>query len=393
MFINNRNNLSLEHIETLPQNIVNLKYFNILLDNSIVLKMSLSGYIIYINDRFTNVMGYTKDDIIGKHVSTLQHPNFTQQEYDEIRNTLKDVKVWRGRILQLKKDGTDVWFEVTLIPLQNEDGKIVEILSIKNDITDFLQMKRKLHNKYLQEEKQRKITEAKDSFLILFSHELKTPLNAIINFTKYLLKHARNNTLNQISIQKRKELLKQIELSAYKMLDDITKILDLEKLKSNKLTYNLSIFNLEDALKDVINNNIYLANEYGVDINTIINYNTQSFIKSDAYRFKQILSNILSNAIKFSRGKVEINIYRLESGTIELSIEDNGKGLSKEEKKKIFTLFEQISDSVITRSQKGTGIGLSFVKLLCKDLNIQYKLVDSSKLGGLKFKLIMKEIL
>ncbi|MBL0708488.1 MAG: HAMP domain-containing histidine kinase, partial [Sulfurimonas sp.] len=233
-----------------------------------------------------------------------------------------------------------------------------------------------------QEIEQKKINEAKDSFLLLFTHELKTPLNAIINFSKYMLK----TDCDKIPTKKRIKLLKQIKLSALKMLEDVTNLLELSKLKSNKLTYNLSVFSIYKATKEVINQHNALAKEHDVAVHFCVCENNY-FVNSDVYRFKQILSNILSNAIKYSNSKVHIHI-EWHDDKCDIIVEDDGASVKN--KDKIFELFEQEGDAL--KDKKGTGIGLSFVKYLCQDLDIAYSLTDSKKLGGLSFKTTIKLI-
>jgi signal transduction histidine kinase len=257
-------------------------------------------------------------------------------------------------------------------------------LKAYRDIQNVRQLQRKIYEQELIQNEQQKISEAKDAFLVLFSHELKTPLNAIINFSKYLLKHVDAETINDIPLPKRAKLLKQIELSAAQMLEDITSILELRKIKSNKLEYKIDCFNLLETLNDVIHSHEVLSQEYGVAISLTYNCDECS-VCSDMYRFKQIFANIISNAIKYSSGLVHISVECFENKHIVI-IEDNGPGIKDEDKEKAFELFEQINDDVSTKNNQGTGVGLNFVKHLCEGLGIDYEIKDSKKLGGLLFK-------
>lgn len=282
-----------------------------------------------------------------------------------------------------KKDGNDLWAEITIIPLIDDTtNTIIEFIAIRRDITDFLYMKRKIHQQKIKEERQKVISKAKDGFIVLFTHELKTPLNAIINFSQYLYKN-----IGKTSIEKSSKLLIQIIHNSKKMLEDVTQILDISKLKSNKLRYNISIFPLNQAIDEELAKHASLLHEYKVDV---ANYlpNKDFYIKNDFYRFSQIIANILSNAIKYSNGKIALYVKQCKDH-IAIVIEDNGPGVA--DKEKIFELFEQGDDNEMHRSKKkGTGIGLSFVKFLCKDLKIDYQIKDSQELGGLKFILKIK---
>jgi PAS domain S-box-containing protein len=346
----------------------NNKYFEILLDNSIVSKSDLDGNITYVNENFVKATGFSKEESIGYNHNILRHPSTSNAVFKEMWKTIKSGQVFRANVLSRKKDSSDFWAETIIIPLLGDDGTIIEYIAIRKDITEFLE--------------QKKLSEAKDSFLLLFTHELKTPLNAIINFSRYILKTGCDN----IPYAKRKKLLEQIELSALKMFEDVTQLLELSKLKSNRLTYNITVFNIFDAINDVLEEHASLAKEHGVAIYSCTSDNG-CYTKSDIYRIKQILANIISNAIKYSNSKVRLHV-ECRSDECDIIIDDDGDSIKNKEK--IFELFEQDGNKL--KDKKGTGIGLSFVKYLCQDLDIKYKLEDSKELGGLSFKITLKLI-
>ena len=351
----------------------NNKYFEILLDNSIVSKSDLDGNITYVNDNFVEATGFSKEEAVGHNHNILRHPNTANSVFKNLWDTIKNGQVFREKVLSKRKDGSDFWAETIIIPLLEDDNTPVEYIAIRKDITDFLEIKKQIIE-------QKKINEAKDSFLLLFTHELKTPLNAIINFSKYLLKVGTEN----IATSKKINLLEQIELSSLKMLEDVTQLLELSKLKSNRLTYNSSIFNICDALNDVIKEHASLAKDNNTSI-LFYSCERNYYMKSDLYRVKQILSNIVSNAIKYSNSKVHV-YTKCHEDRCDIVVDDDGDGIK--DKEKIFELFEQDGDRL--KEKKGTGIGLSFVKYLCKDLNIKYSVEDSKELGGLSFRLTVK---
>jgi len=363
---------------------INLQYFNSLLDDSIVTKSDLHGNITYINDNFTKATGFSQEDAIGKNHNIMRHPDTPNNVFQELWGTIKTGKIFRGRVLNKKKDGSDFWAETTVIPLIDKESKeVINYIAIRNDITDFLHMKRNIIKHKAQKEEQKMISKAKDSFLVLFTHELKTPLNAIINFSKYLLKN-----VGKTDIEKQKKLLTQIGLSSTKMLENVTDLLELSRLKANKLEFNLTKFNVYNSLIDVINSHESLANEHNIKVLQSNSCRT-CYIKSDIFRFKQIIANILSNAIKYSKSTVHIYVTCTDT-TTSVTIEDDGNGIKNKEK--ALEMFEQTEGDVKLRSQKGTGIGLSFVKLLCDELKFEYKLEDSEKLGGVKFTITTRKV-
>lgn len=170
------------------------------------------------------------------------------------------------------------------------------------------------------------------------------------------------------------------------MLEEIMQLLELSKIKSDKLQYCTEDFNIIATIENVLKKHQNLANENKTKIKKYFD-DTEVTVFNDPYRVAQIISNILSNAIKYSYGIVHVHLHVNEKN-FEISIQDNGNGI--QDKEKAMELFEQTEGDIKTRYQKGTGIGLNFVKRLCEDLDIEYKLGDSAELGGLDFRIILK---
>lgn len=371
-------NLSLEEY-------TNLHYFQTLLENSAVTKSDLRGNITYVNRKFTEITGFSEDELLGQNHRILRHPDNDNDIFKDLWDTVRGGKIWRERLLNRNKDGSDFWAETTIIPLiSTKKGELIEYIAIRQDITDFLKLKREIFAQQNRAREEKEISKAKDSFLILFTHELKTPLNAIISFTKYLIKHAGN--LDNLPNNKALSLLERIEDAAHDMLSNVMQLLELSRLRANKLQYNISTFNSFQALQEVVEEQRNMANERGVEI-TCENLCELSksanlyLLESDELRFKQIFRNILSNAIKYTKNRVHLSLFS-DSTTWRLRIEDNGPGISKKEG--VFDLFEK-EKKTNSGVDEGTGVGLTFVKYLCKDLGFTYHLGTSEKLGGLDF--------
>jgi PAS domain S-box-containing protein len=365
---------------------INLHYFEALLADSVVSKTDTEGNITYINANFTKVTGYTKEEVLGKNHNILRHPANEAKIYKKLWTTLKQGKVWRDRLLNKNKDGSDFWAECTIIPLiDKENAQVVEYIAIRRDITDFLITQRKLQDEKYKSQEQQKVTQAKDSFLVLFSHELKTPLNAIINFSKYLLKH--EGKLDALPQGKVKNLLERIDAAAIQMLEHVTQILELSRLKANKLTYRISTFNTFESLQQVVEDHRPLAHTENVEITCenlceLQKRENKFLLESDEFRFGQIFANILSNAIKYGKSRVHLSL-RVTPSLWELHVEDDGPGIVNKEG--VFDLFEQEGALMNKDSKSGTGVGLAFVKYLCQDLGFTYELGTSERFGGLEF--------
>lgn len=371
-----------ESIKTLSDDIylAERHYFQQLIDFAIVSQTDVNGNITYVNENFVKVTGYSFEELMGQNHRLIKHPQTAPEVFSDMWETISKGQVWRAQIINRNKDGSDFWAETIIIPYKEEiSGKILQYLAIRHDITEFLKQERLANEIRRKAKEQEELAEAKDAFLILFTHELKTPLNAILNFAQYLYKHMPH--IDEVPKAKRLYLLEQIYKSASSMLENVTNILDLGKLRHQKLHYNLTLFNVKESILDVIEKHGALALE---NKRTMLFQSDGSdpFLTSDEYRFKQILSNILSNAIKYGNTVVEIFLIS-DSEKIEIIVQDDGKGVK--DKEEIFELYTQSSSGPSGIEKKGTGIGLHFVKLLCEGLKLEYKIEDSPTLGGAKF--------
>lgn len=358
------------------------QYFDALAKSSVVSKSDLEGNITYVNDNFIQVTGYSKEEAIGKNHRILRHPNNPVSVYEQMWGTIQKGEVWRERVLNRNKDGSDFWADTIIIPLRDEKtGAICEYIAVRRDITQMLEEKRAVMAKEIESKERMKLSDAKDSFLILFTHELKTPLNAIINFSEYL--HKNMYRIEEIPKAKRIHLLEQIHKSAVGMLKNVTNILELSKLRNGKMSFTHTLFGVKEAILEVLAQHEALAVELKRDI-SFDDDGSEPLISSDAFRFKQILANLLSNALKYGTSRVRIALSSSKIG-VKIEVEDDGKGIDEAHKESIFELYEQSAKGLSSMEKKGTGIGLNFVKLLCDELGFTCNVERSERLGGARF--------
>lgn len=354
------------------------QYFRVLTESSIVSKSDINGIITYVNDNLCNISGYSRQELLGRSHSIFRHPDNTDEMYKEMWKTILSGKVWRGRVENLNKNKNSFLADSIIIPLEDRRGKIFEFIAIRTDVTAYVTLKRKMNEDKLKEIQMQQINEAKEAFLILFTHELKTPLNAIINFSKYL--HTKLTNSEVIEPAKNIKLLKSITSNANDMLDNVNNILDISKLQTQKLHYNQRLFSLNQLTISLLEQYESLLQIKKINVDFLLDEVHE--IYSDEYRVKQIISNIISNAIKYGNKAINIEIKNLKTGIV-FCIDDDGKGI--QDKEAVFNLYEQGNKSLMTRETQGTGIGLYFVKLLCNDLNIDYAIEDSKLLSGTRF--------
>lgn len=229
-------------------------------------------------------------------------------------------------------------------------------------------------------QKANEANETKSRFLANMSHEIRTPLNAIIGFSEILTKS--NSMLNED-----KEKANIIVKSSKALLLIINDILDISKVESGKLELSLENTNLLNLLNNIVE--LYEINAKQKDINLLFEYASDlpRTVLCDETRLKQVLSNILSNAIKFTKqkGKVLFKVNLLDKNdskaTLRFSIKDEGIGISPENQNKIFDPFTQ-ADSGISRKFGGTGLGLSISMKIIKLMGSKIQLVSQKDLGS-----------
>lgn len=353
---------------------------------SIISITDKNGIITYANDQFCKISGYRREELLGSSHNIVRHPDTHKSTFKDMWKTILDKKIWKGRIKNKTKNNGYYIVDATIVPILDNNDNITEFLAIREDVTRLIELEEnekleaQRQQKYNQEiELAGKVNEAKESFLLIFTHELKTPLNAIINFADYLRKQIAKTNLENAS--KLCELATQIHDNGYDMLNTVTTLLDLAKLKSHHLKFNPVPFNLQVMIESQIERSRSLTDSKNITV-TISKYSKPIEVINDEGRIRQIFSNIFSNAIKYGHNKIQVSFGQIDSD-FWFSIDDNGPGVQNKEI--IFELFNQDQNNDLTRTATGTGIGLYFVKLFSEQLGLQIKVERSPTLGGASF--------
>lgn len=348
------------------------KIFEIVSNNSLISKLDVNGKITFVNDIFAKTFNKKKEDFEGQTYEVLDYFKSCDLKIKELKENDNICDGWSG-IVEYELNNIKYVFDTKIISETNYlTGNISGFLVIQNDISDLVN-KNKETKQML--EKAKLEASMKSNFLATMSHEIRTPLNGMLPYIDLLLD---TDGLKQEQL----DYIYTIKNSSESLLRIINDILDFSKIESGKLEIENISFDAIHEFETIVDLYIAKANEKNIKLLTFIEPTLPHLI-GDPLRIKQIIHNFLSNAIKFTPEKGEIN-FIVESENIDnkmqlnISIKDNGKGIAKEHQELIFTPFSQ-SDNSITRNFGGTGLGLSISKNLASLMN--GKITLDSELG------------
>jgi PAS domain S-box-containing protein len=325
---------------------LSIQYANAIDNSAIVSKTDPNGIITYVNDAFCHISGYSKEELIGKNHRIIRHPDTPKSVFEEMWKYIKAKMVFKTNIKNRAKDGSAYYTYTTVLPILDENREIAEYIAIRFDTTQL--------EESIKEAQSAK--ESQSTFLANMSHEIRTPLNAIFGFSELM---EQKSTLDEET----KEQASIIHSSADSLLNLINEILDIAKIQSGKIELEYIHFNPLKEFQQIEKLFSAKANEKMLNFSFNIENELPKSIVGDKYRIKQVLSNLVSNAIKFTPdyGEVTVNIYTIhKNSTCKLQFEviDSGIGISPEVKEKIFQPFTQATSST-TREFGGTGLGLT----------------------------------
>ncbi|MBN2598168.1 MAG: PAS domain-containing sensor histidine kinase [Marinifilaceae bacterium] len=350
---------------------------NYALDNSpnAVGFANLNGIITYVNDSYANLFGYSdKTEIIGKHISEFasndDHP-------EKVINTLKRGEIYFGNGTPKRKDGSTFYSIISASPVIHR-GKMMCIMAVFIDITDLKVAETKLRE---NEERLSKLNKEKDRFFSIIAHDLKSPFNGMLGLLEIMA-----NNYFYYSDEDRLKIIQSSYFSAQKAFNLLSDLLEWAKLQNGHFEINKEALNLIEIINENID--LYKKNASEKEIIIMSNINTSIYISIDRNSINSVVRNILNNAIKFTKngGLVEFDVKQ-SNNNIELSIKDNGVGMSEETISKLFRIDESITMPG-TNNEKGTGLGLT----ICNDIVIKnnWKMNIESQLGkGTSIKILI----
>jgi PAS domain S-box-containing protein len=369
----------------------NIRYLASIVESSqdAIFAYDLNGIFTSCNDAVEKIYGFSKEEILGKHISMVMTDS--NDDSERILRCIKNNEVVElERRARQRKDGAKIYVSVQVSPIKDIEGNIIGASAISRNISNIMIKEQELAQKYeelsalneeltaLNEEltaneeelrtnyielelasnRAEKASLAKSQFLTNMSHELRTPMNGIIGIAELL-------SYTELS-REQIEYIQILKSSSEHLLDIINDLLDISKIEAGKLQLNNSKFNLRSNIDKLIRQVSFMASNNGVEIMCSIDPLIGYEYIGDEVRLNQVLINLINNAIKFTEeGHIYVRLKKVyetrENVMIEFSIEDTGIGIAESFRSDIFKMFTQAEYSH-TRRFGGTGLGLAISK-------------------------------
>ena len=326
----------------------------------------------------------SKEEILHCHPSRLSPPiqpdgSSSFEKAEEMMNLANSNGNHRFEWVHRKADGEDVYVEVSLTQIPFRGRKILH--STWHDITDRKKMIEEIVNK---REEAEKANQLKSEFLAQMSHEIRSPISSILNFTSLIEDMTKTYKIDDIHT-----CFSSISNASSRIIRTIDSILNMSELQLGTYQVSKKKISIAKSLKDLVDEYWKTAEKKGLSLNLQIENPENAIIENDEYAVNQIFANLIDNAIKYTDyGKIEV-YQTMVDNKIEIYITDTGKGISEEYLPYLFDPFTQ-QEQGYTRKYDGNGLGMSLVKKYC-DLVGAYISVKSTINVGTEFKIVLKQ--
>ena len=361
-------------------------YQSALDEHAIVGITDARGTITFVNDKFCEISGYDEHELIGQNHRILNSGHHEQAFFEHMWKTIRHGQAWQGEICNRAKSGEEYWVNTTIVPIMDNDGKPEQFVSIRHDITSRIRTHKALAARTQQLETTSRRLEkelgrraetaeklqdsmrqaeaaniAKSQFLATMSHELRTPMNGIMG----MLDLALRSELTASQTQQ----LETARQSAGILLQLLNDILDLSKLEEGQVEFEHIPFSPRALVDETRKFLQFSAEEKGLQLRADISDRVPETLEGDPTRTRQVLINLIGNAIKFSEdGIVDIRVdYDPDRADLTVDIQDYGIGNAPEHQPKLFQRFAQ-GDASTTRRIGGTGLGLAISQELVEGM-------------------------
>ena len=368
----------LKHLRSLHDTLELLALVASKTDNAVVI-LDASHHVEWVNDSFVRMTGFEQTEVYQKPLTQVFYSESRDGEetggLQELESALASGHGLNQEILHTRKDGRTYWASLSITPAFDDEGKLHRWIGIASDATRQRREQEQLQRAKAAAEDANQI---KSEFLANMSHEIRTPMNAVIGMAELALETDLN--------EEQREYLATILDSAESLSSLLNDILDLSKIEARKLSIENVAFDLHDLLAVATKAFFFQAKQADCQLELYIDPEVPQFVFGDPTRIRQVIANLVGNAIKFTHNGVVTVAARVKRKTkhrtrVAISIADTGIGIDDSKLTQIFESFTQ-ADSSITRRFGGSGLGLTIsrqlVQLMGGKLHAKSKLTEGS---------------
>ncbi|NCN43721.1 MAG: hypothetical protein COZ36_04850 [Piscirickettsiaceae bacterium CG_4_10_14_3_um_filter_44_349] len=372
--------------QTIRTMIISLQNQQFALDQHAIVSITdPDGNIIYVNDLFIKISGYSQQELLGQNHRLIKSEQHPPAFFANLWQTISQGNVWHGEVKNKRKGGGYYWVNATIVPLYDATGKIFQYISIRTDITGQKNLEASLKKAKRSADA---ASQAKSDFIATMSHEIRTPMNGIMGMTELLLD-------TPLSAEQH-ENLEAVKYSADALMTILNDILDFSKMEAGKFDLHSHPFHLRQLCQGILTTLTAQAQRKGITLKLSIDDRLNESLIGDDARLRQILLNLMGNAVKFTeQGHCELKVTLASPNAAEASeqtmlfeVIDTGAGIALADQQNLFSEFTQV-DSSSTRRHGGTGLGLAICRRL---LNLMQSdiAIDSEPGKGSRFYFTLK---
>ncbi|MCK6604070.1 MAG: PAS domain S-box protein [Ignavibacteriaceae bacterium] len=324
-----------------------------------------AGNIEYANKFFCSITGYSQQDVVGSNPNILRSGYMSDEFYKDMWNSISSGNIWRGEILNKKRNGKLFWENSVIAPIVNESNIITHYVAVKEDVTDKKSMLEELiHAK----EKAEEMNKVKSNFFSNMSHELRTPLIGIMGFSEILEEELEDN-------EQLLKMVKTINKGGQRLLETLNLILNLSKFEAGKIETKFDKVNIKEPVKETFDLYASAAKIKNLEYHFTAS-DDEIICHIDRNLLQNVLSNLINNAVKFTnKGAINVAVEKSESEAI-IFVKDTGVGIPEDKIDLIWKEFRQASEG-FSRNFEGTGLGLTiarkFTELMSGNIEVESK--------------------
>jgi len=329
-----------------------------------------------VNQGMKKVFGYDRSDLIGKKTVVLYESEDEYERQGRIRfNLSSEAKLEPYEVNYRRKDGGVFVGETLGSSIKGPDGKVLGFVGVMRNITKRKNTEATL--KIAKDEAERS-SKAKSEFLASMSHELRTPLNAVLGFAQ-MLQFDSNNPLSSAQNVNVESILE----GGDHLLQLVNQVLDLAEIEADQISLSLEKVNASEIVADCVNLIRPLGKPKGITITSRFDDKSLVILRTDPTRLKQVLINLISNAIKYNKhgGIVTVEGRETDDGFLHISVNDTGYGIATEDYSGVFEIFNQLNQNPMI-AKEGTGIGLPVSKMLVERMSGRIGFVSEKGTGS-----------